>query len=114
MTNMKTHTATTRLALVALLCGACWFLPGCASYSSTGSMSTWDLLMMGGGDSWKGIRDTSRLLEGGNDLSDVATTARLLMAGPEEGFDVIRNDLRKTFAPPFNFDELRMTLRLLR
>jgi hypothetical protein len=98
-------------ALIALV-----ILPGCLTPSRTiGSRSSWELFARDVRTPRQRLGDTFRLLEGENDWQDVRKSAALL-DGPEHakgGFDVISRDLRRTFAPPFNFEELRSTFRLL-
>jgi len=99
---------------VAAFLGASTLLSGCAQ-RQVGSKSSWELLQQQQDSSGQQLGDTLRLLEGGNDWSDVSTSARLLARSKgETGFTAIHRDLQRTFAPPFNFQELRDTFRLLR
>jgi hypothetical protein len=96
-----------------ILCSAA-LLTGCAS-RQVGTKSSWELLNQGHQSSAQELSQTVRLLEGGNDWADVAQSARMLDRSREEtGFGAIRDDLGKTFAPPFSFEDLRSTFRLLR
>ena len=85
---------------------------GCAG-NRVGSQSTWGLCMQGNRTPTEHLVETARLLEGHNDFSDLARSAKLLSNGPEEGFGVIARDLRATFIGPFSWEELRSTFRLL-
>lgn len=105
-----------RTPLLLALAAAAVALPlaGCAT-ERTGSRSSWDLLQQDSAPSGRDLANTFDLLEGNNDWQDVRRSGRLLSSRHEQtGFDAIRHDLHRTFAPPFNFDELRDTFRLLR
>ncbi len=98
-------------ALALLILGSAP-LTGCA-YHGHGTTSSWELFKSEKRSSWQRLRDSAALLEGHNDFSDLAVTGRQITKGPSGSFHVIARDLRETFAPPFNFQELRDTLRIL-
>jgi len=104
-----------RVAGVCLaLIGACALLGGCAQ-QKIGTKSSWQLFTDERSSAPQRLSETMSLLEGNNDWSDVAVTTRLFRGDEQKsGFVVIGEDLRRTFAPPFNFEELRDTFRLLR